>query len=181
MKKIFYIFTLVFLALTVTFNVANAGESARDGHACTMDKMKEMYLQDDTKVDDNCWYCKVVIVLTSAYLAAAKQALPVSVSLGKLCAKLGFMIWLAYYILLQVSSLAPITPFKMMQEILVMGFKVALVCIVLANEPNLVMNTITTYFINPIVGLGCDYGTALLDGLMRSHNIDSAIANLHAH
>ena len=62
-----------------------------------------------------------------------------------------------------------------------MGFKVALVCVVLANEPNLVMNLITTYFINPIVDLGCDYGTALLDGLMDSYNVDSTISNLHAH
>ena len=177
MKKIFHIFTLVFLALTITFNVAHAKETPRDGHACTMAKMQEMYLQDDTKVDQYCWYCKVVIVLTNAYLAAANQALPVSISLGKLCAKLGFMIWLAYYILLQVSSLAPITPFKMMQEILVMGFKVALAY----NAASLGMTVITTFFINPIVGLGCDYGSALLDGLMTSYNIDSSISDLHAH
>ena len=148
-------------------------DGARESGACTMDAMQNMYLKDGN-VDKFCWYCKVVVVLTNAYLQAANQALPVSISLGKLCAKLGFMIWLAYYILLQVSSISPITPFKMMQEILVMGFKVALAY----YGASLGMTMVVFYFINPIVGLGVDYGSALLDELMTSHGIDAALAGI---
>ena len=148
-------------------------DGGRESGACTMDKMQEMYLKDGN-VDQYCWYCKVVVVLTNAYLNAAAQALPTSIALGKLCAKLGFMIWLAYYILLQVSSVTPITPFKMLQEILVMGFKVSLAY----YGASFGMTVIVFYFINPIVGLGVDYGSALLDELMASHGIDAALAGI---
>ena len=142
---------------------------------CSMATAADMYLSDSV-MDNACWYCKIVVVITNAYFKAAYTALPSAVALGKLCAKLGFMIWLAYYILLQVSSLSPITPFKMLQEILVMGFKVSLAYLGIVYATS----TITTYFINPIVGLGVDYGSAMLDSMMNEYGVNSKLASIQA-
>ena len=95
-----------------------------------------------------------MIVLVNSYLKAASAAMGTTVELGKVILKVGFLVWLAYYILQQVSSLEPITPGKMLQEILVMGFKVALAYLFLEEATKL----ITKYYVNPIIGLGVDYG-----------------------
>lgn len=132
---------------------------------CLFENMQKLYMDssaNDSDSDSLCWYCNVVIVLTNSYLNAASNALPSSVSLGKLILQIGFLIWLAYYILQQVSSLSPITPGRMLQEILFMGFKVALAYVAIDSSAQ---DLIAKYFINPIVGFGLDYGNILFDGL----------------
>ena len=76
------------------------------------------------------------------------------------------MIWLAFYILQQVSSLEQITPGKMLQEILVMMFKVALAYLLL--EPG--TNYLVEYYVNPIVSTGVDYGNAIFDNMPKPHS-----------
>ena len=129
---------------------------------CSLQKMQEMYLQDDD-VETYCWYCKIAVIVTNAFLVAASKVLPVSQSLGLLILRIGFLIWLAFYILQQVSSLAPIAPGKMLQTILVMGFKVALATVAIRSG----LPVIREFFLNPIVGLGVDYGLALFDPLLQ--------------
>lgn len=155
-------------------SVDNPDGGERTG-ICSMATAADMYLSDGV-TDNACWYCKIVVVITNAYFKAAYTALPSAVALGKLCAKLGFMIWLAYYILLQVSSLSPITPFKMLQEILVMGFKVSLAYLGVIYATSV----ITQYFVNPIVGLGVDYGSAMLDSMMNEYGVDSKLTGIYA-
>ena len=143
---------------------SNSDGSDESGN-CLFENMQKLYMEssaNDSENDSLCWYCNVVVVLTNSYLNSASNALPSSVSLGKLILQLGFLIWLAYYILQQVSSLSPITPGRMLQEILVMGFKVALAYVAIDSS---VQDLIAQYFINPIVGFGLDYGNILFDGL----------------
>lgn len=139
---------------------ATQGESSDgsvDASVCAMEEMQRMYLTEG-KVDEYCWYCKIVIVLVNAYLKVANDALgQATLPLGKIILKLGFLIWLAYYILQQVSSLKAITPSKMLQEILVMGFKVAFAYAVLQTGTNFIRD----YYVNPIVETGVDYGSAI--------------------
>ena len=132
-------------------------------NACSLASMKKKYLNSGA-IESACWYCKVVIVLTNAYLKVAAQAIPTSVALGEIILKYGFMIWLAYYILQQVSSMKPITPGKTLQEILIMGFKVAVASVILGNA----LQFISEYLLNPIIGFGTDYGMQLLNGIQRT-------------
>lgn len=135
-------------------------ELSRDAEACSFESMEQIYMSDGE--EKSCWYCKIVIVMVNAYLKMAAQAIDVaSVPLGKIILTWGFLIWLAYYILQQVSSLNPITPGKMLQEILVMGFKVALAYSILGVGTTFIRD----YYLNPIVGTGVDYGVAIFDGL----------------
>lgn len=129
----------------------------QNAEMCSMDNIRQSYGDSNS-----CWYCDVVIILTNSFLNAAGKALPSAIALGQIILKLGFLIWLAYYILQQVSSFAPVTPSKMLQDILVMGFKVALASVVV-DAANAV---IIEYFINPIGELGTDYGLALYDKLL---------------
>lgn len=132
-----------------------ASDGSRDASSCAMEEMQKMYLTQGN-VDEYCWYCKIVIVLVNAYLEVAKDAIGgATLPLGKIILRWGFLIWLAYYILQQVSSMNAVTPGKMLQEILVMGFKVAVASAILGVG----MDFIRDYYLNPIVETGVNYGT----------------------
>ncbi len=126
--------------------------------SCNLASMEGMYKasEGDTK---KCWYCTVVIVMTNAFLESANTALPVMQTLGKLVVKLGFSIWLAFFILQQISSMGGISTGKMLQEILTMGFKCAFATYAISDG----ISFITTYILNPIMITGTDIGSALLD------------------
>lgn len=155
--KIFFcsLFVALFLASPAV------ASSAKEAQKCGIENMQEMYLKDGD-VDKYCWYCKIVIILTNSYLNAASKSLSTSQELAKLILKLGFMIWLAYYILQQVSSFAPIQTGKMLQQILIMGFKVALAMLVIKQGETVIRELI----LNPIMGLGVDYGLELLNPML---------------
>lgn len=142
-------------------------DGSRESGSCAMEAMQKMYLTDDSKVDQYCWYCKIVIVLVNAYLSAANDALAATISLGKMILKLGFLIWLGYYLLQQVSSMKAVTPGKMLQDILVMGFKVALAYAAVGMGTQLIRD----YYLDPIVGTGVDYGLALFKQMNVSQGL----------
>lgn len=180
--KLFTLFLLIYCIFLIPVGSAYAEDSAngyvpstgptskatsnisKTAGVCAMDEMSKMYLEGDD-VDKYCWYCKIVIVLVNAYLDSASKALATTISLAKMILKLGFPIWLAYYVLQQVSSMNTITMGKMLQEILVMGFKVAVAYVGI----NMGLELIRDYYLNPIVGTGVDYGLALFKGLNVSH------------
>ena len=143
------------------------GEHAGDKdseHDCSLNAMRQKYLPDNGMNLESCWYCKVVTMMTNAFLSAAVNALSVCVELGLLILKLGFAIWLAYYILQQVSSIAPIKMGEMLETILVMGFKVALAGLVI----NYAQETLASLIVNPIMLTGIDYGKQILNGVLSA-------------
>ena len=133
-------------------------EPTEKARQCSFDEMQKLYMDAG---EDACWYCNVVVILTNAYLKSAGKALGSAKELGKLILKLGFSVWLALYILQQVSSFAPIASSKIIQEILLMSFKVALAYLAVDAAETVIV----TYFLNPIGQLGIDYGGALFDKL----------------
>lgn len=156
--------TMLITIIVVTVIIPNISW-AYEEFVCNSDSMKERYMGENAA--EACWYCKVVIIMTNAFLLAANDALSVCQELGHLILKLGFSIWLALFVLKNVSSFAPITPGKMLQELLVMGFKCTLMNIAIADG----INFITTLILNPIMITGTDIGYTLLEGLIE-HNTD---------
>lgn len=118
--------------------------------------------ENGEQTDSSCWFCKIVVVMTNSFMSAAANALEVVQTLGKLILQYGFLLWLAYYILQQVSSMAPTTPAKMLQEILMMGFKVALAYVAVDRG----IPVITDFFLEPVMHLALDYGGAVLNGII---------------
>ncbi len=134
------------------------GSKAAGG--CKFESMKKIYM-DDTNDAKLCWYCNVVVVLMNSFFQAAGKALPSAISLGKLILEIGFMIWLAYYLLQQLASFTPTTIGKLLQDIIKMGFKVSLAYLFVERAGPL----IAYYFINPVLDLGLKYGLDLFAGL----------------
>lgn len=147
-----------------TAGADDSGE--RQAGTCALDTMTKMYLGSDN-VDQQCWYCRIVVVLVNAFLQAANSALGATTALGKVVLKLGFLIWLAYYILQQVSSMNAVTTGKIVQDILIMGLKVAMAYAAIEMG----MQLIRDYYINPLVGTGVDYGMALFKGMNNFHGV----------
>ena len=135
-----------------------------DAAACRLDKMKSIYLQDG-KAEQYCWYCNIVILLTNSFLTIAADAYEkFAVPLGKIILKLGFLIWLGYFILQQLTSLSPIKLGQMLQDIASIGVKVAVAWVVITNG----VPVIIKFIVNPIVGLGVDYGWLLFNNFTAS-------------
>lgn len=142
-------------------SVGADGSLVRDASSCEFDAIRLTYLQEDN-VDQYCWYCKIVVVLVNAYLKVANDAIgSATLPLGKIILKLGFLLWLAYFVLQQVSSINPVSPAKMAQDILVMGFKVALAYAAIGVGIPLIRE----YYLDPIMGTGVDYGLLIFDSM----------------
>ena len=142
-------------AITDVDNVGKLYEDKYKEDKCDLAQIKKEYM-DDTET--SCWYCIIVSTMTSAYLSAVAEVMGVVQTLGLIILRYGFLVWLAYYILKQVSSLAPITPGKMLQEILVMGFKVLLAILAVRQG----IPILTEYFLDPVMLFSIDYGETIL-------------------
>lgn len=143
-------------------DVKNVGKLYDDKYKnqCSIDALKKQYMDDtDSK---GCWYCFIVSTMTAAYLEAVANVMNVVQTLGLLILRYGFLIWLAYYILQKVSSIAPVSISKMLQEILMMGFKVLLATIAVRQG----IPILTEFFLDPVMLFGIDYGQTMLNGLM---------------
>ena len=128
-----------------------------------MEAIREEYFgHNEEEAEEKCWYCRMVIIMTNAFLQAAATTLPVTQELGYLILKLGFCIWLAIFFLKQLSAMNGLTPGKMLQEIFMMGFKCAFCYYALDMGTDFV----TTYILNPIVITGTDIGNALLTDML---------------
>ena len=161
----FILFAINCITATPSFadGESSVGEREDISGQCDLNAMNAMYQGNNDP--SMCWYCSVVVIMTNAYLSAVDACMSSVQELATLIAELGFMIWLAHYILLQVSSLSPTSPGKMLQEILVMGFKVALVLAAIKEGSTLIID----YFLNPIMSTGIDYGNEILKALISEY------------
>lgn len=135
-----------------------------DNENCKYSELQTKYMEGST-----CWYCLIVGKMTSAYLYSASLIIPTVKTMALLILRYGFLIWLALYILKQVSSLSPITVGKFLQEILIMGFKVLLATLVV-NDGVAFLNA---YLITPLIDTGIDIGNAIFDTMSADFDIDS--------
>lgn len=147
----------------------DSSEAVSAASTCNLQKLKEMYIgkKDDDNQLKNCWYCHIVIMMTQAFLEAASKALTASAALGKVILKWGLMIWLAYFFMNQLASMAPITPGKMLQEVLMMCFKCALSYYAIDDG----LAFIREYILEPIMLTGTDIGNELLKKMLEDINI----------
>lgn len=163
-----FLYLLVF-AVCFSFagaNYANAADKNAEtkdvSGTCTKEAMDKMYSADDAQ---NCWYCRIVTLMTDAFLQAAERSIPTTQSLGKVILKWGFLIWLGIFLLQQLSSMGGVTPGKMLQEIFMMGFKCAFAYYALEMGTDF----ITNYILNPIVSTGTGIGKAILTEMLEQN------------
>ena len=111
----------------------------------------------------------VVGKMTGAYLYAASLIMPTVKTLALLVVKIGFLIWLALHILKQVSSMSPTSVGKMLQEILITGFKVLLATLIINNG----ISFLNAYLLTPIIDTGIDAGNAIFDEIAQDFDISN--------
>ena len=119
----------------------------------------------------NCYGCVVVETLISAFVNAASKAYEVSKQLGNTIILVGMMIWIAFFILKNVSSLSAVDPMQMLQQLLVQIFKALLAMIILNSG----MQTILHYTLVPIITTGTDFAdtiTANVDSVISTDGVD---------
>ena len=102
------------------------------------------------KYQAGCWSCLVVEKLSSAFMTAASKAYSLSQRAGLVLLGLGSILWILFWGLRNVSSLTQLEPGNILNELIKFGFKVALAYIFIT----LGLRMVSTYFINPIMGLG---------------------------
>lgn len=128
----------------VVDNVKQSALSSFAGNDCpTIDLIRAKY-------QSGCWSCLVVEKLSSAFMTAASKAYSLSQKAGLILLGLGSILWILVWGLRNVSSLTQLEPGNILNELIKFGFKVALAYIFII----LGLRMVSTYFINPIMGLG---------------------------
>lgn len=165
-KVFLYLFVFAVCFSFVGANYASAADTEAKTEdvsgTCTKKAMDKMYSAEDAQ---NCWYCRIVTLMTDAFLQAAESSIPTTQSLGKVILKWGFLIWLGIFLLQQLSSMGGVTPGRMLQEIFMMGFKCAFAYYALEMGTDF----ITNYILNPIVSTGTGIGKAILTEMLEQN------------
>lgn len=147
-----------------TEDTSNQYIDTEEATGCKYSVLQTKYMEGST-----CWYCFIVGKMTSAYLYAASLIVPTVKTMALMVLRYGFLIWLALYILKQISSLSPITTGKFLQEILMMGFKVMLATLIINNG----IPFFNAYIITPLIDTGIDIGNAIFDTIATDFDIES--------
>lgn len=136
-----------------------SGSNVINGYECpTMDVLLERYQGD-------CFPCQIVNVLLSSFMRAAGNVYDVSKDAGNKLLFLGTFLWLAFWGLRKMSSLTNVEPASMMNELVVFLGKILVAyCFINAG-----IGTLVSYAINPVIGAGAEFGSALL---VESENMD---------
>lgn len=161
-KFLLYILPVLCMAI-FSFAPENAfadEPKSEEESVCSLESYKKEYLEENS-----CWYCQVTLILTNSFLYAASKIMPIVQTLAKQILKYGFLIWLAWFILKQVSSLAPLTVGKVLQEIAVMAFKVWLATLIVTNG----IPFLSHFILTPVISTAVDIGNALLRGIASNY------------
>ena len=105
-----------------------------------------------------CYACEVVETLFYAFITAAGHAYEVSRKAANAVLVVVTIIWLAFFVLKNVSSFATIEPMKMLQDLLIQLFKI-FVAFTIINSG---IKTILHYSLVPIMNAGTDFGSAIM-------------------
>lgn len=149
------ILALLLLFAVVLFpslSFAQEGYNVNNGYACPgMNVLKERYQGD-------CFPCQIVNVLLASFMRAASKVYDVSKEAGNTLLFLGSAIWVAFWALRKLSSLASVEPSSMTNELIIFFGKILVAyCFINAG-----IGTLVSYAINPILGAGAEMGSALL-------------------
>lgn len=149
--------------LCLTFTAVQPAPAIAEEYDCpSMDVLRERYQGD-------CFPCQIVNVLLASFMRAAGKTYDISKEAGNKLLFLGTVLWLAFWALKKMSSLANVEPASMSNELVVfLGKVVVAYCFINAG-----IGTLVNYAVNPILGAGADMGTALL---LESQNMEISSA-----
>ena len=128
---------------------------------CRQEKMDRIY-------KSNCYPCIVIKSLISAFLNGVNVLNGLMVDAGKKILVLGFLLWIAFYILQQLSSLKNLEPADMVNTLLIMAFKVLGAWLVISAGFDIFIQ----FVVIPFLGWGIDFGTYVLTAATSATGLD---------
>lgn len=131
---------------------------------CEVQKFEKEYL-------NTCYSCDIVTTLTSAFLKAGAVAYEVSRSAANVVLIVVTSIWVAIFVLQNVSSFSTVEPMEMLQALFVQFFKVIVAFVII----NAGISTILHYTLEPIMLAGTDFGNAIMTNVPTSAEFNSAV------
>ena len=128
---------------------------------CTKERMDLIY-------KTSCYACDVVTALISSFMSACTYLYDVSRDAGSKILFIGVMLWIAFYVLKQLSSLKNLEPAAMVNEMLIMAFKVIGAYLVI----NAGIDFFIDYVIVPFMNFGAEFGIAMLASAQDASGLD---------
>lgn len=104
-----------------------------------------------------CYGCEVVETLSQAFVYAGGKAYDVSKKAANVIVVVLTLLWLAVFVLKNVSSFASIEPMKMLQEFMIQMFKIILAFVIINSG----IETILRYSLVPLMNAGTDLADAI--------------------
>ena len=134
-----------------------------DNKDCAQPIMDEIY-------HNGCYACKVMKSLLSAFLNGCKKLEDVSKEAGQKILLLGAMLWIAFYIMKQVSSMKNIEPGAMINDILMMLFRILIAWFAIIAGFKLAVD----FILVPFLSWGAEFGSTLAQSIAAKLNVSAA-------
>lgn len=131
--------------------VGYQSSSAQDIAKCDIAKMQEQY-------QSKCYSCLIIKTLLETFLNACSKAYDIASEAGVKLLVLGALVWMAFFVMKNVSSLSNIEPGAMMNTLTVFLFKVMVAYILITSG----LGVLIKYTINPLLTAGADFGIAFM-------------------
>lgn len=128
--------------------------------ACRIQDVSKRYLA-------KCYSCTIIKTLIGTFMQACASAEDITKQAGVKIIQLGFMIWIAFFVMKNVSSLTNVEPSSMINTLLIMMFK----CLVALTFITIGVEAFLEYIVAPIMFFGADYGMALMGSLPTNMNV----------
>lgn len=120
-----------------------------DDNSCDIDGMRKQY-------QSKCYSCVIIKTLLETFLNACSKAYDITSEAGVKLLVLGALVWMAFFVMKNVSSLSNIEPGAMMNTLTVFLFKVMVAYILITSG----LGVLVKYTINPLLTAGADMGIA---------------------
>lgn len=118
---------------------------------CNIAAMQKTY-------QSKCYSCVIVKTLIETFMSACATAYDATSEAGVKLLTLGALIWMAFFVMKNVSSLANVEPGAMVNTLAVFLFKVMVAYIFITSG----LGVLVKYFVNPFLTAGADFGMALM-------------------
>ena len=147
LKANLWVLLLVCFALFLCSGLAEAADTP-----CNKERMDKIY-------KSGCYACDIVTALIGSFVTACQYLYDVSKDAGTKILFIGVMLWLAFYILQQLVSLKNLEPAAMVNELLIMAFKILGAYLVIIAGIDFFIN----FALVPFMNFGADFGLAMVN------------------
>ncbi len=147
--KKYFVFCLFVLGCILISSDVFAASNA----ACKISTMQEKY-------QSSCYSCLIVRTLLEQFMAVGGRTYALCSEAGVKILLLATCLWLAFFVLKNLASLANVEPISIVNQLLKQLFKVLFAYVVIVSGTN----TFVNYVVNPVLATGADYGLAIIEG-----------------